>query len=439
VKTRYPSTHQGIVIDELDIPKWLPERELSVDRLLTAARTYTTDSTADRLLRATVAAQAKTRLDGLTLFDALDRRAGGQLANWIGELAQDSRYTNTHPWHDLEEDDPAAAEYEAATLPPVVLHLLRELDPDGEAMAAGCVGLISFKDCVDAIGEALGVAEQRRLHFWGVRGSNQLADCTILLVIGTPTVHPDTVTRLARTLWYGDPQLIEPTPRTENGKITGYVDPRMQRLNDYLTRAELTQCAHRSRALRYKDRVVVTFCLGDIDSLPATETITDLPQLLAAGREQWAESRAAEHQKLDQALETLEQQGKTLDMISVRELRAVAGAATDAAADYLRDCRKARHAQDTPTPHQCSQTETSVPDLARDNPYSTTRYGHEMPPSRIVQPGTATTPPVATQPCYLCGHLNEWARDPDGQHWICRCYYWWYEHPEWRESLPIAV
>lgn len=358
-RTCYPATHQGIVIDERDIPKWLPERDLSVDRLLRATVAAITD-----------AAQTKTRLDEQTLFSALDRRAGGQLANWIGELAQDARSTDTHPWHDLEEDDPAAAEYEAAMLPPVVLlhlvvalmrelvawqrgtawnsclrigpgthgwtlfltehlaftpgehglppriildgtadsellrrlfstgvgasealsvitgdvepppgmrhiairtgkrygevclcarrkdgrpnrdlqralaearYLLRELDPDGEAAAAGRVGLISYKDCVDAIGEALGIAEQHRLHFWGARGSNQLADCTILLVIGTPTVHPDTVTRLARALWRDDPQPIDPTPRTENGKISGYVDPRMQRLNDYLTRAELTQ------------------------------------------------------------------------------------------------------------------------------------------------------------------------------------------------------
>lgn len=50
---------------------------------------------------------------------------GVKLANWIGELAQDTRYTNTHPWHDLEEDDPAAAELEAAILAPVVLpHLV---------------------------------------------------------------------------------------------------------------------------------------------------------------------------------------------------------------------------------------------------------------------------------------------------------------------------
>lgn len=53
-------------------------------------------------------------------------------------------------------------------------YLLRELDPDGEAIVAGRVGLISYKDCVDAIGEALGIAEQRRLHFWGARGSNTL-------------------------------------------------------------------------------------------------------------------------------------------------------------------------------------------------------------------------------------------------------------------------
>lgn len=201
------------------------------------------------------------------------------------------------------------------------------------------------------------------------------------------------MTRLARALWSDDPQPIDPTPRKEGGKVTGYLDPRMERLNACLTRSELTQCARAVCALRYQDRTVVTFCSSDIDYLPATETITELPQLLSDGRERWAASRAAERAKLDQAREQLEQQGKTLDMISVRELLAVSGVATDAAADYLRQARQ----QHTP---QCCQTETPVPDHATESFYSETRYRRESEaPPRVVQPETATASLVVSQPC----------------------------------------
>lgn len=520
VATRYPAMHQGIIIDELDIAKWLPERELSIDKLVAATRQFATGSTADLFLRCvtatiTDAAQAKTALHGLGLFNVLNQRSGGHLANWIGELAQDPRYTNTHPWVELEEDDddPTVADAAALTLAPVALphllkalmaelvkwqhgqewnsclrvgpgphgwaiflterldftpgesgqlparaildatadaeilslrfhqqielvkgeiepppgmrhiavrtgkrygktslctrrkdnkpntslarviaegkYLLSDLDPDGEARASDHVGLISFMGCVDTLGEALGIPEHRRLHFWAARGSNALEDCTILLIIGTPTVHPETVARLARALWQDDPQPISSETEIDAQGIRRYVDPRMERLNTYLTRAELTQCAHRSRALRHQGRTVVTLCLGNIDYLPATETITALPQLTPEGQERWGISRQTEHAKLDQAREQLLLEGKTLAMITVRELKAAANVSTDAAASYLRDMRGAAQPQEGQAHRSTDHTHTPlvfspVPDSPKREIHS--NVGYNAPPKTMPPP-----------------------------------------------------
>ncbi len=558
VATRYPASHQGIVIDELDITKWLPEREISIAKLTTALRKYATGSTADVFLRTieatiTDAMQAREQLHSLDLFDALDRRCNGQLQNHLGELAQDPRNINTHPWIDLEENDPAAAALEATELAPVVLphivvalineiskwqrgqpwnsrlrigpgsngwslyiserlaftpgeqgiparalldatadsellerifrtatgksepiqtiisqvepppgtrhiavrtgkrygkvsltakrhngkaneslrraiaetrYLLRDLDPDDQARDAQRIGLISYKGCVDAIGEALNIPEERRLHFWAARGSNALEDCAILLVIGTPTIAPDVVARLARALWADDPQPIDPTPRRDTaGHIAGYVDPRMDRLNAYLSHAELTQCAHRSRALRHQGRIIVTMCQGEIGYLPATETITELPQLTADGRDRWSVAREAEQQKLAKARTDLEQQGKTLDMLTVRELRAVAGVSTDAASEYLRMVREA-HISHTQSSH--THTHTCVLTVVPENPI-------ELSDSKVrYKPPETVAPPHYEEPCIRCGRVDDWVQEPDDGSWVCSCYYWWYEHPDWR-------
>jgi len=47
-----------------------------------------------------------------------------------------------------------------------------------------------------------------------------------------------------------------------------------------VSRAELTQCSHCNRPLRYDGRVVVTLCAED---LPVTTEISSLPQLTPEG------------------------------------------------------------------------------------------------------------------------------------------------------------
>lgn len=241
--------------------------------------------------------------------------------------------------HDKDNGKPLPNRYMLRAVAEI-RYLLRELDPDGAIHARESIGLVTFKGCEGEIGDELGIPEHRRLHFWAARGSNQLADCDLLFVVGTPQQNPASVERLARVIWANDPTPIDPTPRlNETGNVAGYKDPRVDKLNRYLIRAELTQCAHRSRALR-QARTVVTLCLEEIDYLPATETIIDLPMLSSAGLDAWKLRRQAERERLDQARQSFEEAGKTIHMISVRAMRAAANCSTDTARAYLRQARK---------------------------------------------------------------------------------------------------
>jgi hypothetical protein len=90
------------------------------------------------------------------------------------------------------------------------------------------VGLITHKDCEHAMAEALGIPAQRTGHFWGMRGSNALEDCDVLLVVGTPAVARAQVARLARAYYHADLEVIDETSeRGENG-VWRYRDPRMR-------------------------------------------------------------------------------------------------------------------------------------------------------------------------------------------------------------------
>ena len=91
-----------------------------------------------------------------------------------------------------------------------------EPGPNGTALAAAQLGLVTHKDCERALAEGLGIPE-RRGHFWGMRGSNRLEDCTILLVVSTPALRPDHMARLVRAYYHADPQVIaESSESTED-------------------------------------------------------------------------------------------------------------------------------------------------------------------------------------------------------------------------------
>lgn len=154
--------------------------------------------------------------------------------------------------------------------------------------------------------EALGILAHRTGHFSRMRGSNQLEDCDVLLVVGTPAVRPGQVVRLARAYYHADPQVINETSERTEGGTWRYRDARMQRVADALVRAELTQCEHRNRPLRHDERIVVTLCEGLILDLPTTTKITSLPQLTPKGQPLALARRAAEQTRMTRAAAELE-------------------------------------------------------------------------------------------------------------------------------------
>jgi hypothetical protein len=98
------------------------------------------------------------------------------------------------------------------------------------------VGLITFKRLLpnaDGGGrelvDALGVTEGRWLNFWGQRGSNDLNDVEVLVVLGTPAWNPDDVARMGRVLYADDA-----VPIDETFEMGRYADERLQHIADHL-------------------------------------------------------------------------------------------------------------------------------------------------------------------------------------------------------------
>lgn len=260
--------------------------------------------------------------------------------------------------------------------------LLARYDPDGCKADAGKIGIISFRGCVDEIAEALRIPEtvevvseqgetvtrKRRGYYWNMRGSNELEDCEILICLGTPTLRPEEVVRLARALWHDDPIPIIPASNKdeETGKYI-YEDPRLERLNAYLTRAELTQCAHRSRALRYPGRIVITLCKSEIDFLPIRHEYAELPRIADDGRIGWLVSREEETAKLDAAMTRLTEAGVKA---TVRSLRTEACVSREAAQRYLYP----QSVPVTPPSVLYVEHEDPVPETTIDIDYGDSRY-----------------------------------------------------------------
>jgi hypothetical protein len=194
---------------------------------------------------------------------------------------------------------------------------------------SGQVGLITHKGCADALGEELGIPVERRGHFYNVRGSNDFNDCDVLIVVGTPIPKLEEVEWWARTLYADDPDPIQTTKADRR-----YTDPRLAGLLDYLVNSELTQAAHRNRPIRNDGRTVISLTAGEIDFLPITEEITELPYLPTKARsDRKAEMSQDQADRLDQAYEAIPARGERM---SVRVLAKEAGVKTQVAGDYLR-------------------------------------------------------------------------------------------------------
>src|SRR5215831_10736380 len=99
-----------------------------------------------------------------------------------------------------------------------------------------------------------------------------------------------------------------------------------------VSRAELTQCAHRNRPLRYDGRVVVTLCADDILYLPVTTEITSLPQLTPQGLPLTLARRAAEQTRMAKAAAELEERGEA---VTSRALATAAHISLNTACSWL--------------------------------------------------------------------------------------------------------
>jgi hypothetical protein len=166
-----------------------------------------------------------------------------------------------------------------------------------------------------------------------MRGSNVQEACRVLLVVGTPTLRPEDLARLARTYYHADLQLVDETSvRGEDGRWH-YRDPRMLRVAYALTRAELTQRAHRNRPLRYDGRVVVTLCADDVLYLPMTTEISSLPQLTPEGLPLALARRAAEQTRMASAVADLVERGEA---VTARAVAAAAHISMNTACTWLR-------------------------------------------------------------------------------------------------------
>jgi hypothetical protein len=284
-------------------------------------------------------------------------------------------------------------------------YFLNQVDPEGLLATGGKVGLITYAACEEQMRVALGIPEGKSGHFWAMRGSNVLEKCEILLVVGTPTLRPTEIARLARALWRHDQTPIDETSESDpQTKAKVYKDERMRRLNEYLTRAELTQCAHRVRPLKNANRTIITFCLGDIDYLPPTQTYTQLPSLTPEGLDKSLVKQEQDTQKLEAACKKLEAAGTPL---SVRTLKAEAHVSTDTASSYRRE----RLVAQACTPQTCATPGSiHVPDMPNESISCEGRNSDS-------EEGASASLPTFIPACEFC-HSTRWRRRIDGR-FVC--------------------
>jgi hypothetical protein len=345
--------------------------------------------------------------------------------------------------------------------------LLDHYDPTGEERANFRVGVISFKECVNALGDALGIAPRRRMWFWGCRGSNDLEDCTILLLIGTPALKRQDIVRYGRALYRDDAEPLrlgyEPDPDRPGRER--FIDERLRRLEAYLTNTEVEQCAHRIRPIQHENRVIINLSHGKIGYLDnATIEYHQLPAMAPSGKPRKDERIEAATRRIVAAYQQLQEQGIE---ITVDHLQKAARVRTDLVCKWLRD-QRTNQEEGIPPPSVLSVSQKTISDHYSDS-------GNEAIASTIVAPppaeptcaaarcsvegqetaalsgheaaecdceqaprkGTATTPPRYGKPCVRCGNVDHWVQVRTGSQWswVCGCYHWWYAHPEWRGAV----
>ena len=168
------------------------------------------------------------------------------------------------------------------------------------------------------------------------RGPVSSRASSIFLILDTPILNVTDVETWARALYRDDPDPITTERELDEMGHEQYTEERLRTLVDYLTDAELTQCAHRNRLLRHDRRTVVTLCQGEVGYLPVTETITAFPRLTDDGRLYAEEKSAQDKKKLEAAARQLEEEGIPL---TVRGLADVAHLAHGTVTAWLKQRR----------------------------------------------------------------------------------------------------
>ena len=120
------------------------------------------------------------------------------------------------------------------------------------------IGLISHQSFTSAVRQRF--PQLQVGHYYGQRGSNEFADCDVLICFGTPNPNPQELERQAEAL-YWDQQLINPQtllePRTfeQAGgqvlqtRVRAYRDPRLHEMHRAKREEELLQAIFRARPL----------------------------------------------------------------------------------------------------------------------------------------------------------------------------------------------
>ena len=120
------------------------------------------------------------------------------------------------------------------------------------------IGLISHQSFTTAVRQRFPQIQVG--HYYGQRGSNEFADCDVLICFGTPNPNPQELERQAEALYWDqsviNPQTIleprafeQPGGQTLQTRVRAYHDPRLHEMHRAKREEELLQAVFRARPL----------------------------------------------------------------------------------------------------------------------------------------------------------------------------------------------
>ncbi|MGX2963127.1 hypothetical protein [Shewanella sp. FeAMO] len=144
-------------------------------------------------------------------------------------------------------------------------------------------------------------ADGESVYLYNQRGKNDLEQVKALAVTLTPNIPEIELETIARSIWRDSPEAISMERETvlEIGRGRGlavnvfskkqvFVDQRVRRLRDQMTKAEILQSAHRSRAIRRDSGSPLQLYIFSNEILPLTVTkvvgIDDLGLVIPSGK-----------------------------------------------------------------------------------------------------------------------------------------------------------